>query len=237
MTPPGLDHLVVVAPTLEDGARWCEQHLGVPPGPGGVHTLMGTHNRLLNIASSAFPNAYLEIIALDPSATPTRAPGLRRWFDMDDDRLMMQVQSEGPLLAHWVARTPDVHQAVQHLRALNVEPGPVLQASRATPAGLLAWKITVRDDGHRLFDGTFPTLIEWGAMHPTASMPESGVRLEGLTLTHPQPDALRAGLRATGLLQNPCFHIEAGPAGLRASFQTAGTTRQLSSALPRMSLT
>ncbi len=235
MNLPGLDHLVVVAPTLDDGVRWCEQHLGVPPGPGGTHPLMGTHNRLLSIASSAFPGAYLEVIALDPLATPTRAPGLRRWFDMDDPRLMMQVDTEGPLLAHWVARTPDVQQAVHHARGVNIDPGEVLQASRETPDGLLQWKITVRDDGQRLFDGTFPTLIEWGDRHPAARMPDSGVRLERLTLRHPQPDTLRAGLRVTGLLENPALHIETGPPGLEARFQVAGATRQLSSALPLMS--
>lgn len=237
MHAPSLDHLVVVSPTLDEGVRWCEQHLGVAPGPGGAHPLMGTHNRLLKIASSSFPGAYLEVIALDPAATPTRAPGLRRWFDMDDERLMARVRSEGPLLAHWVARTPDVQQAAHHLRSVNLDPGPVLQASRETPAGLLQWSITVRGDGQRLFDGVLPTLIEWGERHPTERMPDSDVRLERLSLKHPQPDALRAGLRAAGLLETACFQIEAGTPGMVATFQVHGVTRHLSSSLPLMSST
>lgn len=228
MQPSRLDHLVVVSSTLDEGVQWCEHHLGVQPGPGGQHPLMGTHNRLLNIASPAFPNAYLEIIALDPSAIPTRAPGLRRWFDMDDDRLMARVRSHGPELAHWVARTADVDHAVHQLRATHIEPGAVLQASRMTPAGLLQWKITVRDDGQRLFDGMLPTLIEWGERHPTERMESRGVMLERLVLKHPQPQALQAALRAVALHETTCFHIEPGEAGLVAEFQVAGARRTIS---------
>jgi hypothetical protein len=67
-----VDHLVVAAATLEQGVAWCEATLGVTPGPGGRHALMGTHNRLLNLGSAAFPHSYLEIIAIDPEAP---APG------------------------------------------------------------------------------------------------------------------------------------------------------------------
>jgi uncharacterized membrane protein YphA (DoxX/SURF4 family) len=43
---PALDHLVIMASTLAQGVAWCEATLGVTPGPGGEHPLMGTHNRL-----------------------------------------------------------------------------------------------------------------------------------------------------------------------------------------------
>ena len=46
---------------------------------------------------------------------------------------------------------------------MRIDRGHVLEASRDTPAGRLAWQITVRDDGQRLFYGALPTLIEWGA--------------------------------------------------------------------------
>jgi hypothetical protein len=52
-----LDHLVIAAATLEEGVAWCEATLGVTPGPGGKHPLMGTHNRLLSIATAVFPDA------------------------------------------------------------------------------------------------------------------------------------------------------------------------------------
>ena len=44
-----LDHLVVLAPSLASGVAWAEATLGVTPGPGGEHSLMGTHNRLLRL--------------------------------------------------------------------------------------------------------------------------------------------------------------------------------------------
>ena len=100
-----LDHLVVIAPSLEAGVAWCERTLGVTPGPGGQHPLMGTHNRLLRIDGPDFERAYLEIIAIEPGTSPLRQPPLRRWFDMDDAKLMQQVHTNGPQLLHWVART------------------------------------------------------------------------------------------------------------------------------------
>ena len=68
MTFVAVDHLIVAAPSLDAGVAWCERTLGVTPGPGGQHPQMGTHNRLLKIASDAYPQAYLEIIAIDPAA-------------------------------------------------------------------------------------------------------------------------------------------------------------------------
>ena len=57
----------------------------------------------------------------------------------------------------------------------------------------------MRPDGRRLMDGCLPTLIEWGAVHPAAAMPASGLALSSFSLQHPQPDALRAALAAIGL--------------------------------------
>lgn len=173
-----LDHLVVAAATLEQGVAWCESVLGVTPGPGGAHALFGTHNRLLKLDGA--PDAYLEIIAIDPAATPLRQPPLRRWFDLDDATLQASLQRHGPQLVHWVARVPDIHQAVGLLASGGWERGPVLEASRPTPEGLLSWKITVRDDGRRLADGALPTLIQWGERHPARGLPSAGVSIRAL---------------------------------------------------------
>ena len=158
-----LDHLVILAATLPEGVAWCEATFGVALAPGGEHPLMGTHNRLLNISSPAHPRAYLEVIAINPGATPARAAGARRWFDMDNEALQAQLHQTGPQLAHWVAQVPDITQAVAALAAQGIDRGRVLAASRPTPHGLLSWQISVRDDGQRLFGGGLPTLIEWGA--------------------------------------------------------------------------
>ena len=42
-----LDHLALSCERLADGVGALEMALGVPLAPGGVHPLMGTHNRLL----------------------------------------------------------------------------------------------------------------------------------------------------------------------------------------------
>ncbi|AEG91612.1 VOC family protein [Ramlibacter tataouinensis] len=194
-----LDHLVVVAASLDQGVAWCEATLGATPGPGGEHPLMGTHNRLLRIATVDYPCAYLEIIAVNPGADPAaRRPG-RRWFDMDSDALRTRIADQGPQLVHFVARVPDVHAGVAALRAQGMDRGEVAEASRMTPRGLLRWRIALRADGQRLCDGALPTLIEWGDTHPAPALPESGLRLQSLAVTHPQAAALRRAYEAIEL--------------------------------------
>lgn len=196
---PGVDHLVVLAADLGSGVAWCERTLGVTPTAGGEHPLMGTHNRIFNISSPAHPRAYLEIIAINREATPAIPSSARRWFDMDDARLQLQVAQHGPQLIHWVASVPDVAERCAALSTMDVERGAIITASRPTPNGLLQWQITVRDDGLRLMDGCLPTLIQWGAVHPCDSLPVSGVQLQELTLQHPQATTLQAACEAIGV--------------------------------------
>lgn len=192
-----LDHLVVAAATLDEGVAWCTATLGVAPGPGGEHPLFGTHNRLLRLQGAEA--AYLEIIAINPATCPTRPAPLKRWFDLDDPALQARLSGHGPQLIHWVARVSDIDSARRAWLAQGIDPGPVLAASRETPQGLLQWRITVPDDGRRGFDGVLPTLIQWGAQHPTDTMAPGGPHLTGLTLSHPQADRLRQALGAIGL--------------------------------------
>lgn len=185
-----LDHLVVGARSLDEGVRWCESTLGITPGLGGEHVFMATHNRLLRIDSADFPRAYLEIIAIDPQASP---PARRRWFDLDQPALQAALAARGPALIHWAARCDDIHADVAALHAQGLDRGEVLPAERATPRGVLRWQISVRPDGQRLADGAVPTLIEWGKVHPVDAMPDSGVVLEQLVLNG-VPQMLRSRL-------------------------------------------
>lgn len=216
-----LDHLVVAARTLAEGVAWCEATLGVVPGPGGAHPLMGTHNRLLNIASDAFARAYLEIIAIDPAATPTRATGLNRWFDLDDTALQADLAQPGPQLVHFVARVPDLRAARLALshEPVSIDRGRIVEASRDTPTGRLDWQITIRDDGQRLFHGALPTLIQWGPAHPVDAMPVSGLHLRSMHLTHPRAPALAEALNVMGL---GGMNVVAGPPKLVAVLDTPG---------------
>jgi Glyoxalase-like domain len=202
------DHLVLAARTLEEGVQWCEATLGITPGPGGKHPLMSTHNLLFSIASNAFPNAFFEIIAIDPDAPP---PGRARWFGLDNMDL-----SSGPQLVTYVARTTALEAALAALRDVGVEGGQALAASRDTPSGLLRWRIAVRDDGAVSCGGAMPTLIEWGERHPAASMPSSGVVLRSLALR----GVARPAIAALGL-DTATFTDTSGPA-IEARLGTPG---------------
>lgn len=218
-----LDHLVLMADTLDEGVRWCERQLGVEVGPGGRHPQFGTHNRVFSIASPVFPLAYFEIIAIDPAAGPIPRA---RWFDVDDPTLQRRVAEYGPQLIHWVARVPDLPSAREELEKLAEQLGPAQAASRPTPTGLLQWQITVRDDGRRAMDGCLPTLIAWQGKHPAEDMAASGAELKGLALQHPEPERLRQTLRSLDLNG---VTVEAGERPrISATFHTPGGVVTLS---------
>lgn len=214
---PSIDHLVVMASDLAQGVAWCEATLGVTPGPGGEHPLMGTHNRLLKIATATHRTAYLEIIAINPGAAYALPTGARRWFDMDDAALQALIAQHGPQLVHWVAGVPDLAAALSTLATQGLDRGAAVAASRATPQGLLQWQISVRPDGQRLFDGCLPTLIQWGDTHPTQTMLESGVTLLSLQVQHPEAAALNTAFRSLSL---PIPPATTGPARISAQLQT-----------------
>jgi Glyoxalase-like domain len=209
-----IDHIVVVAQTLEQGVAWCEATLGITPQPGGDHPQFGTHNRIFKIATPSFPLAYFEIIAIKKAAaqainTPTTGKNElknTRWFDMDDAALQAAVAKE-PRLVHFVANTDDIQAGRAALKAVGIDRGAAVEASRPTRKGRLEWKITVRDDGQRLFNGALPSLIQWGKsgaaeplrLHPRNTLPRSGVSLQSVAVTSPTPEKLQAAYDAIGL--------------------------------------
>ena len=157
-----LDHLVIAAKTLDEGAAWVERQLGVAPVAGGKHPTMGTHNRLLFIG----PGRFLEVIAVDPEA---KDPGRPRWFDLDDPAMRARI-GKSPALIHWVERSEDLDAALrdysEKVEVLSLERGPY------------RWRIAVPRDGRRPGGGTLPTLIQWeGGLHPAGALPDTGVRL------------------------------------------------------------
>ena len=185
-----LDHLVIVAASLESGVAYCENILGVSMAAGGEHARMGTHNRLLNLGSGV----YLEIIAINPAASAAEMP---RWFGMDDAEQRARV-ADGPFLATFVART----NAIEAASASLLDLGPV----HAMQRGKLQWQITIPKQSRLIDGGTVPALIEWPhGVHPTQTLPTSGCVLETLEVFHPQPEVLvsmwaRMGLQAGGRL-------------------------------------
>lgn len=132
-----LDHITVVAPSLEIGSAYVEAALGVPPGAGRAHPGMATHNLLLALGSAV----YLEVISPDPQAAPVTRP---QWFDLDH-----VVPGSTARLGAWVASTDDIDGT-----ALP-ELGDIETMCRETHA----WKMTVRSGGSVPLDGAAPLLI------------------------------------------------------------------------------
>lgn len=161
-----LDHIAVVAETLDAGQAWVEERLGIKMEPGGQHPVMGTHNRLMGLEGGE----YLEVIAIDPSLpTPARA----RWFGLD------QV-SGPPRLGNWICRCASLNAMLEILP--NTVGEPV-----ALSRGSLSWKMVVPEDGILPFDQTFPALIEWqSGGHPAQSLRQTGCRLTGIGIQHPR---------------------------------------------------
>ena len=228
-----IDHLIVMAKTLELGIQWCEAKLGVTPVTGDENAQHGTHSRLFKIATPANPLAYLEIIAINPEAKrPANSPK-NRWFDMDDAALQAAVALE-PRLIHFVVNTSDIQAARNALKAQGIDRGPALQAKRHSRRGVLQWQITIREDGQRLFDGTLPTLIQWGKpdaaeplrLHPRNSLPRSGVTLQQVSITHPTASKLKIAYDALNLQS---IALETGPANITATLNTPKGIVQLHS--------
>jgi Glyoxalase-like domain len=228
-----IDHLVVMAATLEAGVAWCEATLGITPSAGGEHEKYGTHNRLFKIASPKHPLAYFEIIAINPGAATTKRSQVARWFDMDNKALQKSVAQE-PRLVTFVASTDDIKAARHALRTQEIERGQIVHASRKSNKGTLNWQITVREDGERLFNGCLPTLIQWGKpdaaeplrLHPRNSLPRSGVTLQSIAISHPSSLKLQAAYEAIGL---EGVAIDTGAANITATLQTPKGLVQLHS--------
>jgi hypothetical protein len=183
-----LDHIVVAAESLDDGAARVAAALGVPLETGGAHLLMGTHNRLLSLGAGE----YLEVIAIDPAATRPAHP---RWFGLD--------QFAGPArLAAWVCATDDLDAAVAAL--------PGAGAGVPFSRGDFVWRFAVPPEGATPFDGCQPALIAWeSAAHPAARLPDRGCRLHRLRVIHPEGEML-AHLLAP-VLHDPRISVESGP--------------------------
>lgn len=143
---------------------------------------MGTRNFLVGLG----PGRYLEIIGPDPDQPEPTEP---RPFGID--------AIDHPRLIAWVAKSPNVEEAVAKAAQLGYDLGPIQYMSRTTPDGqVLRWRLTRR----RLSNVTvIPLLIDWGdTRHPSADAPP-GASLLSFRAEHPQPGYEREVLAALGL--------------------------------------
>lgn len=172
MSRCSIDHIVVTSLSLESGAEFIRQTLGVELQPGGEHTQMGTHNLLLRLGESL----YLEVISPNPKAP---APGRPRWFDLDN----LSPQSL-PSLSTWAIRTTDIHKTAA---ACSESLGNIERMSR----GSLNWLITIPAGGRIPLDGIAPALIEWHTdAHPASKLKDEGLSLVKLELFHQAPERI-----------------------------------------------
>jgi hypothetical protein len=199
-----LDHLAVSAATLDEGAAWVEETLGVPLAGGGQHPHMGTHNRLLGLG-----DLYLEVIATDPTAARPAHP---RWFDLDNFR-------GAPRLTNWICQTDDLDAALA-----DAPPGTGVATD--LNRGDYRWRFAVPASGKLPFDDCFPALIQWqGDLHPARTLRDHGIRLTRLEITHPDAPALRLALQDVA---DTRLHLQLGPyRSLRATFDTPQGPRVL----------
>jgi Glyoxalase-like domain len=199
------DHIAISALALDDGVAWVEAALGTRLAGGGKHPHMATHNRLLGLG-----DLYLEVIAPDPEAPK---PAWPRWFDLDHFR-------GSPRLTNWACRTDSLDAA---LAAAPAGTGAPVALQR----GDFRWRMAVPADGRLPFDDTFPALIEWqGELHPARTLPESGIRLTRLDISHPRAEALRQSL--AGQFNDPRVALHLGPhVSIRATFSTPNGIRVL----------
>jgi len=213
MLPARIDHLVVTAYSLEAGARFIRQALGVEPQVGGEHPRMGTHNLLVRLGESR----YLEVIS--PNLSMPRPPG-RRWFDLDS-----LVPDSPPRLSAWVVRTGDIHTAVD---ACSEALGQIEGMSR----GALTWAITIPADGRVPLGGVAPALIEWHVETPPAArLPDQGLSLVELDIFHAAPARISRLLASLNLVERiSVCKLSAGRCPyLVAKIDTAQGVRQFSS--------
>lgn len=207
-----LDHLAVVAPSLEEGIAHVRACLGLAMPEGGRHREMGTRNHLLRLGDCTF----LEVIAVDAEAP---APGRPRWFGLDAAARIRADWDSGRRLRGYVARTDDLTR----LLARHPGFGEALRMSR----GALSWRFAVRPDGAWPEDGALPCPMKWGERpHPAAAMPDLGARLAGFAMLHPEPERIAALHRSLGLAGAPT--IAAGPElRFRAEIATPAGMRTL----------
>jgi hypothetical protein len=221
-SPLRLDHLVVSARTLEEGVQYVSDALGVAPAGGGAHPLMRTHNRLLGL----WGGAYLEVIAVDPSAkngTNARA----RLFALDDLAVQARLE-QGPYLSHWVARVEPPKSLARWREQYPQRIADLVPMTR----GDFSWQLTVPADGafptwQGAGDGVLPSLIQWDtAYQPSKVLADSGIALTSLTGFHPQAQAVREQLEWLGASHLIAVQAAASPA-LVAQFETPSGPRTL----------
>ena len=182
---------------------------------GGAHPSMATHNHLSALSDSSF----LEIIATDPAAAPSRR---KRWFNLDDAQFQQHLDANGPKLTTWVVGTTDLPASLALLRDAGLDAGEPVPVSR----GDLSWQIGLLPDGTLACDGVFPILIQWPRnTNPVERMSKQGLQLERVCLKHPESDRINAALALIGA--DHLAEVQEGETSLSAKLSVGERVIQL----------
>ena len=193
-----IDHFAIGTASLAEGVAALKPILGVAIPQGSKHTLMSTHNCVMQSGNETF----FELIAVDPDA---HDPGRARWFTLDFDQTQTKI-AERPRALCWVVSTDKLDELVA---ASPVDLGEIVTFVR----GERSWRLTVPKDGHLPEGGLLPAFIEWSpGPHPSTGQQDLGVSLKEVCLSHPDPDKLSATLAALGV--DHLATVKAGEAGL-----------------------
>jgi hypothetical protein len=168
-----LDHIVIAARDLQQGADYIRETLGVEISSGGQHHNMATHNLVMQLGN----DAYLEVIAIDPDGNTPRHP---RWFALDS-AAMRTALNERPRLITWVMNTTGLKNLVAQA---DFDIGHPTRLSRDD----LSWEFALPEDGRLLGDGMLPYCIQWlSSPHPARAMADTSCLLQALTIHHNRP--------------------------------------------------
>ena len=208
MALPTIDHIVIGAANLEKATKKVEGLIKTKFSTSGKHSLMATHNRLVRLQNSA----YMEIIAIDPSASfPKSCTREKRWFSLDSNKTKRRL-SLAPQPLCWVVAVNNIEQTASNC---GYEPGRITEMSR----GDFRWKLTVPDSGELSEGGVLPVLIEWPkGKNPADVMPKNNLVLKQITLFHPSPNFIEHILSAMGI-SGP-IKIKLGKPEIQFTFKT-----------------
>ncbi len=196
-----LDHIVIAAPDLQALVAEFHDLTGVQPTPGGRHEGRGTANHLVGLGQGR----YIELIG--PDATQDE-PAQARPLHVDE--------VVATTVVGWAVRPRDLAVQVSSAREAGYDPGDPAPMDRRTPNGeVLAWHLTPPAGG---LGGTIPFLIDWlDTTHPSEGLP--AVTMLSLTLTHPDPVAVRSALEAVAAFELVTVILQ-GEVGLAVELET-----------------
>ncbi len=209
-----LDHLTVVAPTLDEGVAHVRACLDLDVPFGQRHLYMGTHNHLLRLGGAT----YLEIVALDPEGD---APPCPRWFGLDNQRQVRAEWDAGRRLRGWVARTDSIDAVIagrEHVFGRKI----------ALPWDESLFDFAIPENGSLPLDGAAPSIIDRrGKPRAMTSMADLGARLLSFSLAHPDTAAV-ASFYGDLEIDRPPVIVHGGELRYRARIETPAGVRELS---------